>query len=83
MTTPLLTRASTATHWLPSLKFCMPPIVFPLTVRFVVPAVVLTSERFLARPPLMLLFVSVTLPVVPFAVASPEEDGALAIVLWR
>src|SRR5215212_6494918 len=72
ITTPLLTRASTATHWLPSEKFCMPPNVFPFTVRFVVPAVVLTSEKSLARPPLTMLLVSVTLPVVPFAVALPK-----------
>src|SRR3954470_11850348 len=42
MTTPLLTRASTATHWLPSEKFCIPPNVLPFTIRSVVPAVVLT-----------------------------------------
>src|SRR3954454_8537073 len=73
MTTPLLTRASTATHWLPSEKFCIPPNVLPFTIRSVVPAVVLTSEKSLARPPVMVFLVSVTVPLVPFAVALPKK----------
>ena len=72
ITTPLLTRASTATHWLPSVEFCIPPRVLPLTVSVVVPAAVLTMERSRARPPLMLLLVKVTAPTTPLVVELPK-----------